>query len=348
VHLLDTYVGRIVQGLQQKSMWGNTVFLYVSDNGGGLALGVGGNNYPLRGGKGSEWEGGVRLAAFLSGGFLPSDVRGTTYQGVMHVVDWYATLAGLGGQDAKDIPGEAAGVPPVDSIDYWLQLSTVRAPVARKELHLSPQSLLKLERGAWYKILIGTVGNDFITGPNYPNSSCPFSASCRVGFATPFGVQPYPHDCGSGCLFNVDKDPTEGQNLNLSSPAILQSLQEALQLANKKYIEPWRGCNIVNYYCAAAEQQWSGHYGPFLNVANCDSCVHTTADYFRNPTVPKTTNECNCLNRLQCARDPDCRWVQNFCELAPESGKISRAERWLRALPASFTPSNLSTLVDDR
>ena len=43
---------------------------------------------PLRGGKYSPWEGGVRVAAFVSGGLLPPSVRGTKQTGLIHGCDW--------------------------------------------------------------------------------------------------------------------------------------------------------------------------------------------------------------------------------------------------------------------
>lgn len=41
-------------------MWNNTLLWFVSDNGGPIY--AGGNNFPMRGGKYSEFEGGVRWA----------------------------------------------------------------------------------------------------------------------------------------------------------------------------------------------------------------------------------------------------------------------------------------------
>ena len=49
--------------------------VFSADNGG---VGKFGNNFPLRGHKHDPWEGGTRAAAFITGGFVPAALRGTT------------------------------------------------------------------------------------------------------------------------------------------------------------------------------------------------------------------------------------------------------------------------------
>jgi len=93
----DDIVGRIVEALQSKGMWDNTLLLWSFDNGGAVHLGGGANSYPLRGGYFNNWEGGVRVAALLSGGALPPAVRGSKLQGFIHEADWYATFCHLAG-----------------------------------------------------------------------------------------------------------------------------------------------------------------------------------------------------------------------------------------------------------
>lgn len=39
-------------------------------------------------GKGSNWEGGTRVPAFVTGGILPAAMRGKTLQGPLHIADW--------------------------------------------------------------------------------------------------------------------------------------------------------------------------------------------------------------------------------------------------------------------
>ncbi len=50
-------------------------YFYATHSGAPLGN-AGGNNYPLRGGKSSSFEGGVRANAFLSGGWIPEVRQG--------------------------------------------------------------------------------------------------------------------------------------------------------------------------------------------------------------------------------------------------------------------------------
>ena len=56
---------------------------------------AGGSNWPLRGGKGALWQGGIRGVSWASGGWLPAAVRGSTYNGLVAAWDWYSTFASL-------------------------------------------------------------------------------------------------------------------------------------------------------------------------------------------------------------------------------------------------------------
>jgi hypothetical protein len=79
-------------------------------------------------------EGGIRLNAFVSGGFLPSSVLGTKSEGFCHIADWYATFCALAGVDATDARAAAAGLPPIDSLDVgpmiWAGAASPRTQIA--------------------------------------------------------------------------------------------------------------------------------------------------------------------------------------------------------------------------
>ena len=96
----------ITRALDENGMLNKTVFVFSTDNGGQFTGGS--SNFPLRGGKNTVWEGGVRGVAFVTGFGVqdhrkvlcrccqqPSSHMGqnTTLTGLMHIVDWLPTLA---------------------------------------------------------------------------------------------------------------------------------------------------------------------------------------------------------------------------------------------------------------
>ena len=100
IHSVDESVGRIVEELRKQKLDDRTVILFTSDNGGLTLKACGGrpvtSNAPLRAGKGSAYEGGVRV---------PLIVRwpGVTQPGsVCHApavsIDFYPTILDVVGQ----------------------------------------------------------------------------------------------------------------------------------------------------------------------------------------------------------------------------------------------------------
>ena len=114
LYAADVELQRLVDYLKRNNMWANTLFIFSSDNGAttkdvpqdGSGKLTRGNNYPLRGDKSTNFEGGLRATAFVSGGFLPAAQRGTVNPVVSHIADWYATFSFLAGVDASDNPPE--------------------------------------------------------------------------------------------------------------------------------------------------------------------------------------------------------------------------------------------------
>ena len=54
---------QVVQSLKENGQYENTIIAFTTDNGG--AANFGGNNYPLKGTKGTLFEGGTRGIAFV-------------------------------------------------------------------------------------------------------------------------------------------------------------------------------------------------------------------------------------------------------------------------------------------
>ncbi|XP_053603848.1 arylsulfatase B-like [Plodia interpunctella] len=101
---LDRSVGQIVAALAEKDILQNTIILFVSDNG---AAPIGhsqnfGSNLPLRGIKGTPWEGAARSIGLI----WQAAISPKVYDGLFHVSDWLPTLMNAaGGNIVKGIDG---------------------------------------------------------------------------------------------------------------------------------------------------------------------------------------------------------------------------------------------------
>ena len=189
---LDDAIGQMVTALQHKDMWNNTLIVGHADNGGEIMFeGIcGGNNWPLRGGKFSNWQGGIKTVAFVSGGMVPPARRGTTLSGHVTAWDWYATYCDIAGVDVDDAKSSAAGLPDVDGIAQWPYLSGANLTSHRNQVLIGDTSATSFNgdgktlvggiiRGEM-KLLIGAsnkdyrVDQDVITGPLWPNKTSEF------------------------------------------------------------------------------------------------------------------------------------------------------------------------------
>ena len=84
----------------------------------------------------SLFEGGISVAAFVSGGFLPPAVRGTVNNGIVHIADWYATFLSFSHLDPTDKRAAAAGnIPPIDRSAQTFSLPCSRW-MKRKDLKM--------------------------------------------------------------------------------------------------------------------------------------------------------------------------------------------------------------------
>ena len=109
VAAMDEAIGQVVAALDTQKMTDNTLIIFSSDNG-GPSPGTITDNGPLRGGKGSIFEGGVRLCAFACWpGHIPA---GKVVDQPVHAVDWYPTCVNLAG-------GKLEQPLPLDGKDIW-------------------------------------------------------------------------------------------------------------------------------------------------------------------------------------------------------------------------------------
>ena len=117
-------------------MYDDLLIVFSTDNGGPIYNNgsAGANNYPLKGGKMNNWEGGIRGNSFVSGGFLPPSVRGSKFDGMVALWDWYATFASLAGVDP---PTRA---PPPPACPPSTRTTSLRCSSAKRRRLRAPRS----------------------------------------------------------------------------------------------------------------------------------------------------------------------------------------------------------------
>ena len=249
VNYLDDVVGELTRALKKKGMWDNLLFVTSSDNGGPVHENCGANNYPLKGGKLTDWQGGVCVNAFVSGGYLPEKMRGQKTDGYIHLADWYGTFCAIAGVDPTDEKAAKAKLPPVDSYNMWPLISGQTDTSPRTDVPVSPDTLISGD----YKILVGTIDQAGWTGPQYPNQTNP-----RGGISAS-------EDCDdSGCLYNIKDDPEERNNIALKLPEKLKEMQDKLQKYQVTCFSPFRG-SASKLACEKAMGEYGGFWGPFVS-----------------------------------------------------------------------------------
>jgi arylsulfatase A-like enzyme len=93
---MDTAVGNVLKKLDELGLANNTIVVLTGDNGGVTS----GDSYssselPYRGGKGRQWEGGIRVPLYIK---VPGLTRpGTTCSTPVSGIDFYPTLLALAG-----------------------------------------------------------------------------------------------------------------------------------------------------------------------------------------------------------------------------------------------------------
>jgi arylsulfatase A-like enzyme len=192
---IDFNVGRLVQTLRELQLDRNTVVVFLSDNGhwspyreqaGSAGL--------LRGAKGSNWEGGVRVPAIFWG---PGIVKPGVTMGLGSELDLLQTFASLAGAQA---PSDR----PLDGYDLSRTLRE-GAPSPRDRLFYYGSQLVAIRRGA-FKLHLQ---------PPQQGGRGGAAAGAGAAAATPPAMQ----------LYNLDVDPSEQFDLASERPELVAELK---------------------------------------------------------------------------------------------------------------------------
>jgi arylsulfatase A-like enzyme len=194
--VMDEAIGEIVAELEKRGMAPRTLILFSSDNGG--PTGEAADNGPLRAGKGTLYEGGVRVPAFA---VWPGRIKpGTVVREMLHITDLYPTLLRLAGAPAEQNL-------PLDGKDAWGTIAEGK-PSPREEILLNVEPTRgALRRGPWKIVAQG---------------------SLPAADPAPVKIE----------LFNLEDDPYEKTDLAEKHPERVKDLLERLNAYAREAVPP--------------------------------------------------------------------------------------------------------------
>lgn len=162
---IDWSVGQILEALKRNGLDDNTLVLFTSDNGPWLTFGnQGGTAHPLREGKGTTFEGGVRVPCVVRWpGHVPA---GRTCDEPVMTIDVLPTVAKLTGAKLPDHK--------IDGLDIWPLLSGEKGAKTPHEalfFYYGRNNLESMRSGKWklhfpHGYLSARAGRDGTAGGN--------------------------------------------------------------------------------------------------------------------------------------------------------------------------------------
>jgi arylsulfatase A len=193
VEEVDWSVGCVLDTVHKNDLADRTLVIFTSDNG-GTPLAV---NRPLRGYKGSTWEGGIRVPTIAWWpGRIPADTATDTICGMFDVLPTFAALAGA----------KAPGDRKLDGIDIWPHLAGKADGKPAHEVFYYYRDLqLQAVRDHEWKLVLGATARN---APGKATSSQPARPE------------------GSVQLFNLKTDIGEATDVAAQHPEVVSRLEK--------------------------------------------------------------------------------------------------------------------------
>jgi len=245
VSAVDSSLGNITRALKTSGLYNNSLLLWVSDN--GTPVENAGSNWPLRGSKGSNWEGGVRVPALVGGGLLPTTMHRQNLSGLVHVSDIYATFCALAGVSAAD--GNWA---PVDGLDVWPYISGANATSPRSRIvhehsmfDPTAPSMGAIRENDW-KLIVGKEASAGWYGVSSDGHFTPPARGPAVNTSESACSPAAP------CLFNIAIDPEERNDIAAANPDIVLRMLAIFRSYDKEHHPPTKNPTENKTACCAA------------------------------------------------------------------------------------------------
>ncbi len=194
VEEIDWSVGEILKSLEKNQLDKNTLVFFTSDNGPWIVKHLEGGSAGLfRDGKGSTWEGGLRVPAIA---YWPGQIAaGAVNQTPFHATDLFTTLHSLAG-----IPlPEKNALDGISLPDVLLENKEEKPD--RLLFYYGPDNEVMAVRKSSWKLHIKTFSQ---TANDYFEGELPL-------------------------LFDLDQDPSETQNQAAQHPELVQELRQAIE-----------------------------------------------------------------------------------------------------------------------
>ncbi|MDD4873085.1 MAG: sulfatase [Kiritimatiellae bacterium] len=199
VEEVDWSVGQVLNTLRDLKLDSKTMVLFTTDNGPWLIMNKdGGVAGPLRGGKGTCWEGGVRVPTIA---WWPGRIAaGSSCNAMMSEMDVLPTLVKLAG-------GEVPKDKVIDGKDIWPLLSGKSKESPHEELFFFTGVRLDGVRSGQWKLLVVRQGD----------------GKTRAAKKKAVPQPPYTPE-----LFNLDADIGETTDVAAQNPDVVKRLQELI------------------------------------------------------------------------------------------------------------------------
>jgi len=287
--VLDSSVKSIVEAVDDAGQLDNTYIIFTSDNGG--CYKSGGRNGPLRGNKGTLFEGGTKVNAFIYSTQLKA--VGATYGGLFHVSDWFPTLLDAAGASYTPASGYE-----LDGVSHWsylkkLSSNSVSDVADGPRQHMLYNYYIDVEEKTWdsgtvravrntqYKLIETYTDNgysDWNSADELEEDDDVLSSqeTCTQGSATSSGTY-------TSFLFDLTNDPYETTNLydDDKYSAVIDELEGKLDeyavnvkedvedaKTTKACYPAWKEAGNVIVPWAKKEKSGKGY--PALNTKGCD------------------------------------------------------------------------------
>ncbi len=218
VSVMDEAVKNVTDSFKKYGLWNNTIMIFSTDNGGPKGSA---NNWPLRGGKHTLWEGGVHGVGFVNSPLLKKS--GYVNHGFMHISDWFPTMLSVAGGSTARLK--------LDGFNQWDTIS-MNATSPRKELlhnidPMEPKRGKREHHGTFdqrQRAAIRVGDWKLITGDPGPGKWIPPPHMAQ------YISQPLLFEKSNKnlWLFNIKDDPTEHHDLSDQNPDMVKQLLDRL------------------------------------------------------------------------------------------------------------------------